>query len=96
LPIFEGFTADPVEVGEVALHVRHGGAGPPKHDDLEELYGDPLAIWRDWAGDLRGGGPIESGHHMAEEAPDELAAHCSTSSGIDHKVTDRAANRSLV
>lgn len=32
------------------------------------------AIWRDWADDLRGGGPIESGHHMAEEAPDELAA----------------------
>jgi haloacetate dehalogenase len=45
-----------------------------KHDDLEELYGDPLVIWRDWATDLRGGGPIESGHHMAEEAPDELAA----------------------
>ena len=41
-------------------------------DDLEELYGDPLAIWRDWAGNVRGHG-IESGHHMAEEAPDELA-----------------------
>ncbi|MBN6050939.1 alpha/beta hydrolase [Nonomuraea sp. RK-328] len=23
-------------------------------DDLEDLYGDPLALWRDWAGDLRG------------------------------------------
>jgi hypothetical protein len=23
-------------------------------DDLEELYGDPLAIWRDWADDVRG------------------------------------------
>ena len=44
-----------------------------KHDDMEELYGDPLAIWRDWAHDLRGGGSIESGHHMAEEAPEELA-----------------------
>jgi haloacetate dehalogenase len=42
-------------------------------DDLEELYGDVLAVWRDWAGDLRGG-PIDSGHHMAEEVPDELAA----------------------
>ncbi|GIH79580.1 alpha/beta fold hydrolase [Planobispora longispora] len=41
-------------------------------DDLEDLYGDVLAIWRDWAGDLRGG-PIESGHHMAEEAPERLA-----------------------
>lgn len=43
-------------------------------DDLEELHGDPLAIWADWASDLRGGGRIDSGHHMAEEAPDELAA----------------------
>ncbi|MFC4116150.1 alpha/beta fold hydrolase [Nonomuraea zeae] len=42
-------------------------------DDLEELYGDPLRIWRDWAEDVRGHG-IDSGHHMAEEAPDELAA----------------------
>ena len=41
-------------------------------DDMELLYGDPLAIWRSWADDLRGGS-IDSGHHMAEEAPDELA-----------------------
>jgi len=41
-------------------------------DDLEELYGNPLEIWRDWSVDLRGFG-INSGHHMAEEAPDELA-----------------------
>jgi haloacetate dehalogenase len=40
-------------------------------DDLEELYGDPLAIWRTWADDVRGR-PIDSGHHMAEEAPDAL------------------------
>jgi haloacetate dehalogenase len=43
-----------------------------RHDDLEDLHGDPLAIWRSWASDLRGG-RIASGHHMAEEAPDELA-----------------------
>ena len=43
-------------------------------DDLEELLGDPLAIWARWTTDLRGGGPIDSGHHMAEDAPDELAA----------------------
>jgi haloacetate dehalogenase len=42
-------------------------------DDLEDLYGDPLAIWRDWADDVRGA-TIDSGHHMAEEAPDQLAA----------------------
>lgn len=42
-------------------------------DDLEELYGDVLEIWRPWAPDLRGHG-IDSGHHMAEEAPEELAA----------------------
>ena len=42
-------------------------------DDLEELHGDPLAIWANWTDDLRGGGPIDSGHHMAEEAPEQLA-----------------------
>lgn len=42
-------------------------------DDIEDLYGDPLAVWRPWASDLRGHG-IDSGHHMAEEAPDALAA----------------------
>jgi haloacetate dehalogenase len=43
------------------------------HDDLEELWGDPVAIWRDWADDVRGA-TIDSGHHMAEEAPEQLAA----------------------
>ncbi|WP_435110813.1 alpha/beta fold hydrolase [Nocardiopsis synnemataformans] len=42
-------------------------------DDLEELYGDPLRVWRTWADDVRGHG-IDSGHHVAEEAPEELAA----------------------
>jgi haloacetate dehalogenase len=41
-------------------------------DDMVELYGDPLAIWRAWASDLRGFG-IDSGHHIAEEAPGALA-----------------------
>jgi len=43
-------------------------------DDLEELHGDPLSIWAGWTTDLRGGGRIDSGHHMAEEAPEELVA----------------------
>lgn len=42
-------------------------------DDLEELYGDVVAIWRDWADDIQGVA-IHSGHHMAEEAPEPLAA----------------------
>jgi haloacetate dehalogenase len=42
-------------------------------DDMETLYGDPLAIWRGWCDDVIGHA-IDSGHHMAEEAPDELAA----------------------
>lgn len=41
-------------------------------DDLELLYGDVLAVWRTWASDLRGHG-IDCGHHMAEEAPEQLA-----------------------
>ena len=43
-----------------------------KQDDMEDLYGDPLAIWRDWADDVRGQS-VDCGHHIAEEAPAELA-----------------------
>lgn len=42
-------------------------------DDLYDLYGDPAAVWRDWADDVRVVA-INSGHHMAEQAPQELAA----------------------
>ena len=41
-------------------------------DDLEDLHGDILGIWREWASDVRGRS-IDCGHHMAEEAPEELA-----------------------
>jgi haloacetate dehalogenase len=43
------------------------------HDDMEDLYGDPLGIWAPWAPDLRGE-RLDCGHHMAEEAPEALAA----------------------
>ncbi len=60
-------------------------------DDMQDLYGDVLSIWRPWASDLRGAA-IPSGHHMAEEAPDELAtAHSSTSS-----TTKMRPNRSRI
>jgi haloacetate dehalogenase len=42
-------------------------------DDLEELYGDVLGVWRNWADDVRGRG-LDCGHHLSEEAPAELAA----------------------
>ncbi|WP_299530753.1 alpha/beta hydrolase [uncultured Streptomyces sp.] len=42
-------------------------------DDLEQLHGDPVEIWRQWAPDVRGHG-IDAGHHVAEEAPEPLAA----------------------
>ena len=41
-------------------------------DDLGDLYGDPLEIWRGWADDVRGH-EVDSGHHMAEEIPETLA-----------------------
>jgi len=44
-----------------------------ERDDLVDLFGDPVAIWRDWARDVRGHG-IDSGHHVAEEQPEQLAA----------------------
>lgn len=42
-------------------------------DDLEQIYGDPLTIWRNWAANVDGHG-IDSGHHVAEENPHDLAA----------------------
>jgi haloacetate dehalogenase len=39
--------------------------------DVEVLYGDPLAVWKVWAEDLRGFS-IDSGQHVAEENPDAL------------------------
>jgi haloacetate dehalogenase len=42
-------------------------------DDMEELYGDVMGVWRLWADDIDGG-PVASGHHIAEEAPNELVS----------------------
>ncbi|MFT4039204.1 MAG: alpha/beta hydrolase, partial [Thermomicrobiales bacterium] len=42
-------------------------------DDLGDLYDDPAGIWRNWASSVRQV-ELDSGHHMAEEAPDALAA----------------------
>ncbi len=39
--------------------------------DVEVLYGDPLAVWKAWAEDLRGFS-IDSGQHVAEENPGAL------------------------
>lgn len=40
-------------------------------DDMEQLYGNPLDVWRAWATDLCGQ-PIDSGHHVAEDNSDDL------------------------
>ncbi|TDQ47235.1 alpha/beta fold hydrolase [Actinorugispora endophytica] len=42
-------------------------------DDLEDLYGDPVEIWKPWTREVRGQS-IDSGHHMAEEAPEAVVA----------------------
>ncbi|WP_232665517.1 alpha/beta fold hydrolase [Pseudonocardia sp. TRM90224] len=38
-----------------------------------DTWYDPLAVWREWADDVRGG-PVDAGHFLPEEAPDEVAA----------------------
>ncbi|HEY5788523.1 MAG TPA: alpha/beta hydrolase [Microlunatus sp.] len=45
-----------------------------ERDDMETLYGDPVGIWRGWCSGPVVSGVVESGHHMAEENPDQLAA----------------------
>ena len=41
-------------------------------DDMEQLSGNPLGVWRPWAPDIRGAA-IDSGHHIAEEESRPLA-----------------------
>jgi hypothetical protein len=77
--MFDGFQLDRVDVGEVTLRVRYGGAGDPvvllvsANDDLD-IHGDPEAIWRPWVAVELRSRLIHSGHHQAEEAPDEVAS----------------------
>lgn len=42
-------------------------------DDMEHLYGDPAAVWRPWVSGTLTSARIDSGHHMAEENPTQLA-----------------------
>ncbi len=41
--------------------------------DHLDIHGDPEAIWRPWVAGKLHSAPIQSGHHQAEQAPDELA-----------------------
>lgn len=41
-------------------------------DELDRWY-DVLGVWREWADDVRGR-PLDCGHHLALEAPDETYA----------------------
>ncbi|GAB1333533.1 hypothetical protein ACE1SV_01230 [Streptomyces sp. E-15] len=55
-----------------------------EHDDAGRRIGRPLQVpraarddpaglyGRGWAGDRLDGGPVDSGHHIAEEAPEAL------------------------
>ncbi len=42
--------------------------------DMEELYKDPVAIWGSWCELPPRAAVVDSGHHMAEEAPEQVAA----------------------
>jgi haloacetate dehalogenase len=42
-------------------------------DDDIDIHGDPAQIWQPWIAGPLLSAPIHSGHHQAEQAPDELA-----------------------
>lgn len=44
-----------------------------RFDDMAQLYGDPAAVWTPWCRLPVESAVIDSGHHMAEQAPDQLA-----------------------
>jgi haloacetate dehalogenase len=37
-------------------------------------YCGAVAVWREWADDVRGA-PVDAGHFLPEEAPDEVVDH---------------------
>ena len=41
-------------------------------DDMEDLYGDLVPLWRPWVAGPISRARIDSGHHMAEENPEQL------------------------
>jgi haloacetate dehalogenase len=41
-----------------------------------------LSIWREWAAQVEGG-PVTSGHFLAEERPDEIASRLERFFGAD-------------
>jgi haloacetate dehalogenase len=43
-------------------------------DEMERLYGDPAAIWQPWCAQPVQTAVIDSGHHLAEEAPEQVTA----------------------
>jgi haloacetate dehalogenase len=46
-------------------------------DGFASQFGDPIAIWRQWADDVRGR-PVPGGHFMMEESPDIVAGALET------------------
>ena len=54
----------PIDCPVLALWGTHGA--------LEPLYGDVLAVWRAWAGDVRGLG-VDASHFLVEDRPEEVA-----------------------
>jgi haloacetate dehalogenase len=74
-----------------------------EHDDMADLYGDVLDVWRGWAGGHLEGGSVDCGHHIAEEAPEALVtgllgfwrgagAHDPAEGPADHRRTQRKPN----
>ena len=45
-----------------------------RYDDQETLYGDPAAVWAPWCEQPVRRAVMDSGHHMAEEAPSSWPA----------------------
>ena len=54
------------QIGSALLVLRGAARGRWQRNE-------PLAVWREWAADVRGGG-LPCGHFLAEEAPDETYA----------------------
>ncbi len=55
--------------------VNKTGNEPPAHTDDAAPRTDPLDVWRAWCSADVTGGPVNCGHFLPEEAPEQVVAH---------------------
>jgi pimeloyl-ACP methyl ester carboxylesterase len=71
--LFPGFRRERIRTRETEIQAVVPVLTLWGEDERTKSSWDPVAVWRDWARDVRGQ-PVPSGHFLAEEAPAQTLA----------------------